>query len=70
MQKHNANTKLITNPFDALLEQTSDLSLTNRMHQFACRMMWRHQFHTIDESIQFLTEKHDIPTFPDRSFWL
>lgn len=60
----------ITNPLDALLEQTSDLSLTNRMHQFACRMMRWHQFHTIDESIQFLTEKHDIPTLPNRSLRL
>lgn len=33
-------------------------------------MMRRHQFHTIDESIQFLAEKHDITRFPNRSLRL
>jgi hypothetical protein len=40
-----------THPLDALLEEAGDLSLAQRVHQLARRVMRTHQLHAIDEPV-------------------
>lgn len=61
---------LKTHPLNALLKEARYLALPNGMHQFARRMMRRHQFHAVDEAIQFLAKKHNVAALPNGALGL
>lgn len=55
-----------TYSFDALLKKRGDLTLSDRVHELASRVMRRHEFHAINEAVQLLGEEHDVSTTPHR----
>jgi hypothetical protein len=52
---HSRQSSFPSHPLDALLEQTRDVSFSQRVHQLTCSVMRGNELNTVDEAIKFLS---------------